>query len=202
MAIVVVGGQSRNVGKTSVVAGLIAALSDRQWTAIKISQHGHDLDTREGLAGSHFAVSEEFDRSGQSDTARYLAAGARRALWVRTRPGHLVEAMPQLHRELAGSANAILESNSVIEFLSPDLYLTVLDPSLKDCKPSARQFLDLADAVILPGPQTETAEWTFPGKGGAIHPVAGKPVFRVFRPEYINGDLIDFVRKKLAAALE
>ena len=31
--LVVVGGHSRNIGKTSVVAGLIRKLRDRRWTA-------------------------------------------------------------------------------------------------------------------------------------------------------------------------
>ena len=43
MALVVVGGHSRNVGKTSVVAGLIAALPEFKWTAMKITQYGHNV---------------------------------------------------------------------------------------------------------------------------------------------------------------
>ena len=41
MAIVVIGGHSRNVGKTSVVAGLIAKLPAYNWTAFKVTQFGH-----------------------------------------------------------------------------------------------------------------------------------------------------------------
>ena len=41
MAIVVIGGHSRSVGKTSLVAELIAALPEMQWTAAKITQFGH-----------------------------------------------------------------------------------------------------------------------------------------------------------------
>ena len=33
MAIVVVGGHTRNIGKTSVMAGLIRALPEMRWTA-------------------------------------------------------------------------------------------------------------------------------------------------------------------------
>ena len=41
MAVVVIGGHSRSVGKTSVVAGLIAALPEYSWHAMKITQFGH-----------------------------------------------------------------------------------------------------------------------------------------------------------------
>ncbi len=48
MAIVVVGGHSRNVGKTSVVAGLIAALPEFQFAAMKITQYGHGICAADG----------------------------------------------------------------------------------------------------------------------------------------------------------
>src|SRR5882762_5574599 len=89
MAIVVIGGHSRSVGKTSVVAGLIAALPELRWTALKITQYGHGICSANGEAcdcatSDHsWAISEERDRSGESDTSRFLVAGALRALWVR-----------------------------------------------------------------------------------------------------------------------
>src|SRR5262245_7461432 len=48
MAIVVIGGHSRSVGKTSVVAGLIAALPEFNWTALKITQFGHGICSADG----------------------------------------------------------------------------------------------------------------------------------------------------------
>ena len=46
--LVVVGGHSRNIGKTSVVAGLIRKLRDRKWTAVKITQYGHGVCSHHG----------------------------------------------------------------------------------------------------------------------------------------------------------
>ncbi len=154
MSIVVVGGHSRNVGKTSVVAGLISALPEFNWTAAKITQFGHGVCSVNGescgcAVDEHtIAISEERDRSGKSDTSRFLVAGAQRVLWVRTKQGRLAEAMPRLRREIAGAGNVILESNSVMKFLRPDLYLTVLDFSTADFKESAREFLDFVVAPI------------------------------------------------------
>src|SRR5271169_1413216 len=155
MAIIVIGGHSRSVGKTSVVAGLIAALPEFRWTAVKITQYGHGICSTNGelcdcATDDHsWALTEERDRSGESDTSRFLVSGAARSLWVRTRQGMLAEAMPRLRQELAGAENAILESNSVMRFLRPDLYITVLDAATADFKASAQQFLDRADAVVL-----------------------------------------------------
>ena len=92
MAVVVVGGHTRNIGKTSVVAGLIAALPEMRWTAMKITQFGHGVCSANGeacdceTADHTIAVSEERVANG-TDSGRYLGAGAVRSLWVRTRHG-------------------------------------------------------------------------------------------------------------------
>ena len=199
MAIVVIGGHSRSVGKTSVVAGLIAALPELGWTAVKITQYGHGICSADGApcdcaTDDHsWAITQERDRSGESDSSRFLVAGATRSLWVRTRQGMLAEAMPRLRQELAGAENAILESNSVMRFLRPDLYITVLDRATADFKTSAQEFLDRADAVALHDGANQVA-WT----NVSLKPVAGKPTFRIRPPEYVTPELAEFVRKALS----
>lgn len=201
MALVVVGGHSRNVGKTSVVAGIIAALPERQWIAMKITQYGHGVCSRNGklchcaTADNSWAISEEKDPSGKSDTSRFLAAGAAHVYWVRTQQGHLDEAMPTIRRRLEGVGNAILESNSVINFIQPDLYLTILDPAVADFKASARRYLERADAVILHNSLGETA-W----HGVSKEAIASKPTFSFHPPAYLNPEIIEFLRMKLRTA--
>jgi hypothetical protein len=197
MAVIVIGGHSRSVGKTSVVAGLIAALPDYEWTAMKITQHGHGICSKNGeschcATDDHsWAISEETDRSGESDTSRFLLAGAQRAWWVRTEQGRLAEAIPALRKTLAESKNAILESNSILKFVRPDLYLTVLDPSTADFKKSAQEYLDLADAAIVhASPRTAWANVS-------LKPVAGRPLFTIQPPPYVTQEIVDFVRSRL-----
>jgi len=201
MAVIVVGGHSRSVGKTSVVAEIIAALPEMRWIAVKITQYGHGICSADGkpcdcATDDHsWAVSEERDRGGESDSSRFLASGAVRSLWVRTRQGMLAEAMPRLRKELAAAENAILESNSVMRFLRPDLYLTVLDPANPDFKASAREFLDRADAVILQNRNLEGSVIAW--QKISLKPVWSKPVFSITPPPYVTSELIEFVRAKL-----
>lgn len=186
MGVVVVGGQARKVGKTSVVCGLIAALPERQWTAIKITDHAHGL-----APGQEFAITEERDPSGASDTARYLQAGASRALLLSSRPGHLTAALPELRCALAAAGNAILESNSVMRFLHPDVYLLVVDGSVAGVKESAREFLELATAVVML--RSDSAE----GYESCPASISGKEVFAVHSPQYVTPELVAFVRGRL-----
>jgi hypothetical protein len=198
MAIIVIGGHSRSVGKTSVVAGLISALPEFHWTAVKITQYGHGVCSANGeacdcaTADHSWAISEERDRSGESDTSRLLIAGAAQTFWVRTEQGRLAEAMPALRQRLAGARNVIIESNSVLKVLKPDLYLTVLDPLTADFKNSAREFLDRASAVILHEAPHSPA-W----QSVSLKPVAGRPVFRITPPPYVTPEITEFVRASL-----
>lgn len=198
MALLVIGGHSRNVGKTSVVAGLIAALPEYEWTAVKITQYGHGICSANGEAcdcstGDHsWAISEEHNRSGESDTSRFLVAGAKKVFWVRTEQGRLAEAMPVLRKRLEGAQNVIIESNSVLKFMRPDLYLTVLDPMTADFKASAQEFLDRANAIILREAKDSPA-W----QSVSLRPVADRPLFRISPPLYVTPEIVEFVAKGL-----
>lgn len=204
MAIVVVGGHTRNIGKTSVVAALIAALPEMRWSAFKVTQFGHGVCSANGEpcdceTDAHtVAVTEERSATSGTDTARFLAAGAVRCFWVRTRQGQLAKAMPRVRKEISGSVNAILESNSIVRFLKPDLYLTVLDPANRDFKPSAQYVLDRADAVLWSGAEGSLHETSDPAWPHALaRLVRDKPQFFVRPPLFTSEDLTRFVAHRL-----
>jgi hypothetical protein len=196
MKLVVVGGHSRNIGKTSVVAGLVHALRGCRWTAVKITQFGHGICSRTSEPCSctpeepdcPFDIREERDATGRGDTCRFLAAGAQRAWWVRARVGHLALAMPSLRQAIARDEHVIIESNSVLAFLEPNLYLPVLDPAVADFKESANQFINRADAYVAVGEQE------IPWK------LADRPVFRVPRGIYLTPEVVSFVEGRLCLA--
>lgn len=199
MAVVVIGGHTRNIGKTSVVCGLLRALPELHWTALKITQYGHGICSANGeacdcvTADHTLAVSEERDANSGTDSSRYLAAGAARSLWVRTQQGQLAEAMPRVRKELAAATNALVESNSILQFLYPDVYLAVLDPRNADFKPSALRYLDRADALLLVSPLPAGPPWD------QVAPslLRGVRTFSAPPPDYLPQEAIDFVRWKL-----
>ena len=199
--LIVVGGHSRNVGKTSVVAGLIAALPEFHWTAMKVTQYGHGICSANGktchcACDDHsWAITEERDRSGKTDSSRFLVSGAARSLWVRARQGMLAEAMPRIRQELAATRNAILESNSILGFVRPELYLAVLDTATADFKSSAQRYLEQADAVVLQG-KGDVVAW----REVSLKQVATRPMFRIEPPPYVTPELVDFVRGRLERA--
>jgi len=177
--LVIVGGHSSKVGKTSVIAGLIRETPSFDWTAVKISAHEH----------GETSLIEETDPGRPGDSARYLAAGAKRSFWLRTAAGGLKDAIPALREILNSSRNAILESNSVLEFLRGDLYLLVLDFAVRDFKESARRFAPRADALVLLNGDYPPPPWV------RFVPLDTKPVFRTAPPAYAVTEVVEWLRE-------
>ncbi len=199
MTTVVIGGHSRNIGKTSVMVELIRRVRPPEWTAAKITQYGHGVCSLDGEPcscdpGEHgFVLTEERERKGRCDTSRFLQGGARRSLWLRVRQGQLHRALPALMRALRRVEWVMIESNSIMDHLQPALYLFVLDPAKSDFKATARKHLEHADALITIGTAVPRQPWP-DVDAGILH---SKPVFQLAAPDQLSDELIDFVRHKL-----
>ena len=198
--LVVVGGHSRNIGKTSVVAGLIRKLRDRKWTAVKITQYGHGVCSQQGeacgceLEPEHpFALSEEYEPS-RTDSGRFLAAGAERSFWLRAPMGELARATGTLRKILTQADNVIIESNSVLEFVEPDVFLMLLDFSCQDFKPSSMRFLDRADAFVVIDHGINAPLWEDVSRGLWDQ----KPRFLVKPPNYVTSAVSGFIKSRLS----
>ena len=164
--LVVVGGHTRSIGKTQLVCDIIAAFPKTEWIAGKITQYGHGVCAQNGencdcAPEEHVcALDWETKADTGTDSARFLAAGAKRSFWLRTKQGFLAEGLPLLRDALREIDNAagdgenravILESNSLMQFVKPSLYFAVIDPLREDFKESAQVALDRAHALVLRG---------------------------------------------------
>jgi hypothetical protein len=163
--LIVVGGHTRSIGKTQLVCDVISAFPRANWIAGKITQYGHGVCAQNGencdcAPDEHVcAINWETQSNTGTDSSRFLAAGALRSFWLRTKQGFLAEGLPLLRAALLetradGNGDLpplILESNSLLQFLKPSLYFAVVDPAKEDFKDSARAALDRADALVLRG---------------------------------------------------
>ena len=199
MNLVVIGGHSRNIGKTSVMVELIRRIRPPEWAAAKITQYGHGVCSIDGKPcfcdpGEHgFALTEERLRMGRGDTRRFLHAGAHRSLWLRVRDGQLHQGLPALLHALHREEWVMIESNSILGHVKPALFLFVLEPLKNDFKPSARKYLERADALVTIGSASPNRAWA----GVDANLFASKPVFLLGRPDEVSEELVDFVRRKL-----
>ena len=175
MAVVVVGGSGRSAGKTALVCGLIAALPEFAWTAVKISSHEH---------GKRELVWEEREAGTGTDTARYLAWGARRALLMTTDDEGLALRVRELEGMLGPGAHVIYESNRIVEHVRADVCLAVIVDTETAPKASFRVVLEHADAMVARGEADSVSE-------------GAKPVFHLAAMERVSAEMQIWLRERL-----
>lgn len=160
--LIVVGGHTRSIGKTQLVCDVMRAFPRTEWIAGKITQYGHGVCAQNGencdCAPTEHVCALDWEKQSETgtDSARFLAAGAKRSFWLRTKQGYLAEGLPLLRQALdeiveRPSTALIVESNSLLQFVKPSLYFAVIDPSKDDFKESAQLALDRAHALVLRG---------------------------------------------------
>jgi hypothetical protein len=88
----------------------------------------------------------------------------------------------------------MVESNSILELVSPDVFLMLLDFSCEDFKPSSLRFVDRADAFVVIDRGINAPLWEDVARGMWD----GKPQFLVKPPVYVTAAMADFVRGKLS----
>jgi hypothetical protein len=215
--LIVIGGHTRTIGKTQLVCDVISAFPEARWIAGKITQYGHGVCAQNGhdcdcAPDEHIcAISWEKSVTTGTDSSRFLAAGAQRSFWLRTKQGFLAEGLPILRNELheiyaAENPNGnsddgksrtldvpilltkplalIVESNSLMQFVKPTLFFSVVAPAKEDFKDSARAALNRADALVVRGGGiTASGEplWTkIPAKllreKPSVNPAEGEPL--------------------------
>jgi len=175
MAIIVVGGGGRGAGKTALICGLIRATPQYRWTAVKITTHAHGLSE---------PVHEEAAGRQTTDTSRYLAAGARRALLIAAHDDTLAEAVNGILKDHLPSGHLVFESNRVLKLVRPTLCLAVSS----DLKGGHKSSFDLiercADATVA--------------LAGHDHVIAGERIhFHLRSLERISPTMADWLHEKL-----
>lgn len=175
MPLIVVGGSGRGVGKTSLVCGLVAGLAEFRWTAVKITDHSHGSET----------IREERTPGHSSDTQRYLAAGAHRALLVEAHDETFAETVRELWQQVDASAPLIFESNRIVDYCRADVCLAVTGGDEAAYKPSFARFAERADAVVVRS------------KADSVQRHA-RPVYFLAETERVSPEMLAWVRGRLA----
>lgn len=88
-------------------------------------------------------------RQKDKDTERLLRAGAENVLWVQSPNDGLEEVMHLAVDRLSNLKGIIIEGNSAIEFLKPDVVIFIFGGENKPSKSSAMKILDMTDIILF-----------------------------------------------------
>jgi molybdopterin-guanine dinucleotide biosynthesis protein A len=153
-----IGSAGANVGKTELACALIRKFGKTSdITGIKVTtikakdgqcpRGGDGCGVCSSLEGD-FCITEETDGNSKKDTARLLAAGAKRVYWLRVLKTHLKDGMNALLDIIGPDAISICESNSLRQVVEPGLFLMVRARNVKSWKNSAQDVKEYADKIV------------------------------------------------------
>jgi hypothetical protein len=151
--LLLIGGSSRNVGKTAFVVKLIEKFaSNYPIVGLKIKTvyegddffHGKDRTPLD----SDFRLIEEFDGGSDEDTSKMLRAGAKRAFRLKVKSDAILKAFNSFKDLLNEPCLIVCESNSLRKVSKPSVYLLIKQKSGGNMKPSSKELEKFADKII------------------------------------------------------
>ena len=149
--IVGIGGAYSGAGKTTIASSILKKF--KNWGAIKY--------TKTSLYCSVIDDREVLSQEGK-DTRRLLDSGADRVLWVRSPSSELGEILSTAVEMLSDLKVILIEGNSAVEVLKPDIVIFMSGAEKERFKIGADKILEMADIVIfekeLPAKTPESAK--------------------------------------------
>lgn len=150
--LLIVGGSGRNVGKTEFVCRLIEKTCSRHKVfALKVSAVFPDEETFHGDHPDNepaLCLFEETRRDTAKDTSRMLRAGACRVFYLRSADDGILTGFAQFQSLIPPDAVIVCESNSLVRFLKPGLFILV-KASRGSMKARALSLLEHADIIVV-----------------------------------------------------
>lgn len=152
--ILLIGGATRNVGKTNFSCAVIEEFSKiYSIIGLKIKTlyegdnffHGKDRNPLKG----DYRIIEEFDNSGDEDTMRMLKAGAKQVYRIKVKSEFIENAFDNFLQQIPEGSFILCESNSLRKVIKPDVFLLIKHKNSNEIKPSAKELEPLADKIIL-----------------------------------------------------
>lgn len=135
--IIGIGGSHSGAGKTSLATLILKSF--RGWGAIKYTKTSLYVSIIDDLA----VISE-----AGKDTRKFLDAGAGKVIWVRSPHSGLGEVLPVAVGMLSRLQGIVVEGNSAVEIIKPDIVIFVFGCEEK-MKPRAKKIFQMADIVIF-----------------------------------------------------
>jgi hypothetical protein len=148
-----IGGATRNVGKTSLSCKIIERFAEtNKIIGLKIKTlyegdsffHGKE---RNPLTGE-FRITEEKDIKGTEDTSKMLRVGAKRVFRIKVKSNSIEKAFNELEKITGQNCVFVCESNSLRKAVRPGIFIMIKNKDSETMKPSAKELQKFADRIV------------------------------------------------------
>ncbi len=123
--LLLISGNGRNVGKTTLACKIISYLADKtEITGLKISPHFHQYKPADVVFKNENLVVLEEKQINQKDSSLMLQAGAKKVFFIMVHPENLETEIQNL-KEILSDGIIICESGGLNDFVKPGVFLLV-----------------------------------------------------------------------------
>jgi hypothetical protein len=153
---VMIGGNSRNSGKTTIACRCISKLSaNHEVIGLKVTSvrpgeddlHGNHTDDFMG----NFTIFEELNPESNKDTSKMLKAGATHVYYIRVEEKFTKQAIVHFVSRYVDKQLIVCESRSLREIVKPGLFLIMMRLQVEDQGKDMSKYLNKADKVFYFG---------------------------------------------------
>lgn len=136
--IIGIGGAHSGAGKTTIASLLLKRL--KGWGALKYTK-----------TAIYSSITDDIKilSTEDKDTKIFLDSGADRVLWVQSPVSEIDKLLPMAVERLSDLKGIVVEGNSAIEFLKPDIIIFIFGRDPKRIKESAKGILNIADVIVF-----------------------------------------------------
>jgi hypothetical protein len=149
-----IGGNSRNAGKTTMACRIISKLAAKEKViAFKVTSMRPGEDDKHGTHSNEdsfhrYSITEELNPDLAKDTSKMLNAGASRVFYIRAEDDYVEEAMLDFLNSYNTNQPLICESRSLRNKFIPGLFLMMIRiPAIGTAK-DVTGFLEKADKIF------------------------------------------------------
>jgi len=149
--ILLVTGNGKNVGKTTLSCALIEHFKDQKIIGVKISPHFHDFDPEVEdvlYQTDDIIIIEEHRINTGKDSSKLKTAGAYRVFFVMVLDYNLQEAFDKLIEFAGTEYPMIIESAALRNIIKPSVFLLLTHIDRPKPKSSIKHLLDYVDHKV------------------------------------------------------
>ncbi len=143
-SMLLVGSTTKKTGKTRLACDIIRLFcKTKEITAIKITPADEP-----SLSQDDFSLTEEKNTTADTDSSRFLRAGAKKAFWLKVKKDSLQKGFDSVLKLISVDSIVVCESTSLRKIIEPGLFLIVKRNNETDLKPSAADVSQFADRIV------------------------------------------------------
>ena len=150
---IMIGGNSRNSGKTTMACGIITRISaTHEVIGLKVTSIRPGEEDKHGIHDeeitANYTIFEELDRESHKDTSKMLRAGATHVYFIRVSDFFVEQALLHFLSKYINNQVIVCESRSLRKLIIPGIFLMMIRQPAQSEEKDVDAYVAKADKIF------------------------------------------------------